>query len=166
MSLDRLEAVLRDAVECRCRPKMDDIDAQNILFALDGLRQQLAAKDAEIDRLRSIESIAREYGIIGFVDIEQIHNQLEASQAREQQYREALENILRHPEYAAGCAYYARNALALPQDATALEAIVQRAGEVMRERCAQEAWNREPEFNGPLETEIRILPGVTMDDLK
>ena len=37
---ERLLAVLKDAVECRCRPNIDDIDAQNILFMLDGLRKQ------------------------------------------------------------------------------------------------------------------------------
>ena len=43
----RLEAVLRDAVECRCRPNIDDIDAQNILFILDDFRSELAALKTE-----------------------------------------------------------------------------------------------------------------------
>ena len=48
----RLEAVLRDAVECRCRPNLDDIDAQNILHEIDYLRSELAALKAENESLK------------------------------------------------------------------------------------------------------------------
>ena len=48
----RLEAVLRDAVECRCRPNLDDIDAQNILHAIDDLRSELATLKAENESLK------------------------------------------------------------------------------------------------------------------
>lgn len=57
-------------------------------------------------------------------------------------------------------------ALSTPSDTSALEAIVKKAGEVMRERSINVAWNNEPDCNGPIEMEIRALPAVTLDDLK
>ena len=53
-----------------------------------------------------------------------------------------------------------------PSDTSALEAIVKKAGEVMRERSINVAWNNEPDCNGPIEMEIRTLPAVTLEDLK
>lgn len=59
-------------------------------------------------------------------------------------------------------------ALAIPQDTSALEAIVQKAGEVMRERCAKdcEAWESEPVSHATAANSIRALTGVTLEDLK
>lgn len=57
-------------------------------------------------------------------------------------------------------------ALALPTDTTALEAMIAKAGEVMRERAAT-LWlqcSEEEEWN--LEEAIRALPGVTIEDLQ
>jgi hypothetical protein len=54
----RLEAVLRDAVECRYRPNIDDIDAQNILHEIEFLRQQLAECERERDELISWQQSA------------------------------------------------------------------------------------------------------------
>lgn len=55
-------------------------------------------------------------------------------------------------------------ALALPQDTSALEAVVQRAGEVMRERCCKEIWyDMEPK---QIVGVINSLPNVTLEDLK
>ena len=52
-------------------------------------------------------------------------------------------------------------ALALPQDISALEAMIQKAGEVMRERFMR------ARGNGQLyPVEIRAMPGVTLEDLK
>ena len=63
-------------------------------------------------------------------------------------------------------------ALALPQDTSALEAIVQKAGEVMRERCF-DACNADKYPNEcdksiayDCRLTIRALPGVTLWDLK
>lgn len=59
-----------------------------------------------------------------------------------------------------------RELLDAPSDTSALEAIVKKAGEVMRERSINVAWNNEPDCNGPIEMEIHALPGVTLEDLK
>ena len=48
----RLIDVLKDAVECRCRPNIDDIDAQNILFMLDDLTDERDAALADAERYR------------------------------------------------------------------------------------------------------------------
>ena len=47
-----------------------------------------------------------------------------------------------------------------------LESSIKKAGEVMRERSINVAWNNEPDCNGPIEMGIRALPAVTLDDLK
>ena len=88
------------------------------------LRQQLAEKDAEMARLKaSWQSVA----------IEDMAKQLAASQAREGQLREALE-YHRDVNCTNIQAYKLRDeALALPQDTTALDALIAKAGEVMRE---------------------------------
>ena len=51
-------------------------------------------------------------------------------------------------------------------DIFVLEAMIAKAGEKMRERCINVAWNNEPDCNGPIEVGIRALPGVTLEDLK
>ena len=51
-------------------------------------------------------------------------------------------------------------------DDSALEAVVKKAGEAMRERSINVAWNYEPDCNGPIEMGIRALPAVTLEDLK
>lgn len=50
-----------------------------------------------------------------------------------------------------------------PSDTSALEAIVKKAGEVMRERCASESC-RSHEYDAT--KAIRTLPAVTLEDLK
>lgn len=54
-------------------------------------------------------------------------------------------------------------ALAIQPDDSALEAIVKKAGEVMRERCASESC-RSHEYDAT--KAIRTLPAVTLEDLK
>ena len=49
--MQNLEAVLRDAVECRCHPNIDDIDCQNILFAIDDLRAKVAELEAALRKV-------------------------------------------------------------------------------------------------------------------
>ncbi len=46
---ERLIAVLREAVDTRSRPNIDDIDAQNILFDFERLQAELAQVKAERD---------------------------------------------------------------------------------------------------------------------
>lgn len=148
-------------LSCLCQEAKDEIET---------LRQQLAEKDAEIARLKaSWQSVA----------IEDMAKQLAASQAREVQLREALEDandfVERHSNRWDGingkhpCTVVesSRKALALPQDTSALEAMIAKAGEVMRERCANYV---ESDGCPPVRNEagksIRALPCVTLEDLQ
>ena len=100
-------------------------------------------------------------------ELEQLKLQLAASQAREVQLREALHKLAR----LGNGAHYgtsdgnriAQVAIALPQDTSALEAMIAKASEVMRERCADETSKRH-EFRA-FDT-IRALPGVTLEVIK
>ena len=103
--------------------------------------------------------------------IETLRQQLAASQAREAQLREALLSIpicyhskINGKECACGSCesnHLVEKALAQPSDTTALEAMIAKAGEVMRERVMQ------ARGNGNLyPLDIRALPGVTLEDLR
>lgn len=88
-----------------------------------------------------------------------------ASQTRERQLREALELMGRDKWH---WEQIRDKAIAIPQDTSALEALIAKAGEVMQERCAHEA---DPfELKNALATDIakgiRALPGVTLEDLQ
>ena len=57
----RLIYVLKDAVECRCRPNIDDIDAQNILFSIEEiahLRAKVAELEAKLAKYQNLEPVA------------------------------------------------------------------------------------------------------------
>ena len=191
---------------------------------IESLRQQLAEKDAEIERLKKeqVELIRRFHNescgqtFMGEPVIQdrpvpakqymaavngrrafrsqviELRQQLAASQLREQQLREALkaaagkfhdyaeyhsmkertrdniEKIERNMALARIC----DEALDQPTDTSALEAVVQQAGEVMRERCLSEI---DPKYytHGLLKEvvegccgDLRALPGVTLEDLQ
>lgn len=104
--------------------------------------------------------------------------ELAASQAREQQLREALYDWVR-------CDLDEEKVdrlLALPQDTTALEAMIAKAGEMMRSKAINEVETyRIPVGNSPagelacewtydalkeIRDEIRALPGVTLEDMQ
>lgn len=59
----------------------------------------------------------------------------------------------------------ARKAIATPSDTSALEAMIAKAGEVMREQCA-DYLDRYGEVSQRRSEEIRALPAVTLEDLK
>ncbi len=113
------------------------------------LEGQLAEKDADIERLyRAIDA--------NWVS----QKQIVVSQLRVKQLREATEcllhlcEIIGAPEGAV--LDKARHALATPADTTALQSLLTKAGEVMRERCIE-----------VIDCEaIRALPAITLDDLK
>lgn len=100
-----------------------------------------------------------------------LRQQLAASQARELQLREALVNTVKlfkgdhSAPLSSEVIKQQDNALALPSDTTAIETMIQKAGEVMRERCASFA---ETSFAYRFDNAnaIRALPGVTLEDLK
>ena len=91
--------------------------------------------------------------------------QLALAQADNQRLREFAqkisEQIPEKPDYWSSCGQCSNNAdeaedlIAQSQDVSALEAIVQKAGEVMRERCNRSSVDR-----------IQYLPGVTLGDLR
>ena len=115
----------------------------------------IAEKDAEIEHLDRTKAEGKNTAKL-------LDEKLAASQAREAQLREATECLL-HLCDAIGMRHgpvldKARQALALPQDISALEAMIAKAGEVMRERCERESWRMAPV--------LRSIPGVTMEDLQ
>lgn len=118
-----------------------------------------------------------------------LRQQLAASQAREQQLRDALRNSyveLFHcnqqltsvldeddePLYTTGKTVSdslaeSKSLLDCPSDTSALEALIRKAGEVMRERCSGRASEINPIYGTAyVIQEIRALPSVTLDDLK
>ena len=109
-------------------------------------------------------------------EIEFLRQQLAASQAREVLLREALEDARTADDlnYCASGAYFTDvidKALALPQDTTTLEAMIAKAGEVMRERCAGAVFKQAKYFGYNVHAEAvrdaaSALPGVTLEDLQ
>lgn len=106
------------------------------------------------------------------IERDQLRAKLSAEQAKNVELREALHYSLGAWEYDGisdehGSIFQeACSRCDAPSDTSALEAIVKKAGEVMRERSINVAWNNEPDCNGPIEMEIRALPAVTLEDLK
>jgi hypothetical protein len=92
-------------------------------------------------------------------DNKMLKEQLVSSQLREQQLREAFSDFEWNKDEW-GFITAVKEALALPQDTSALEAMIVKAGEVMRERCFAIG------HSDSIDESIRALPGVTMKDLK
>lgn len=138
----------------------------------DVLRQQLAEKDGEIERLKEELTTAaidikkaidesRKVLVADWTEKFSLQQQqLAASQAREVQLREALQQEYDYQfiNYEGETAPWVAKALALPQDTTALEAMIAEAGEVMRERCERESWLMAPV--------LRSIPEVTLEDFR
>ena len=129
----------------------------------------------------------------GDAELSELRQQLAAAQAREQQYREALENCRllaarhRKEEWAAHVLRFCGDAGVIGSpirntDTTALEAMIQKAGEVVKKQCvyaintqknpAQTSYANglvfDPANNmvDKCACAIRALPGVTLSDLK
>lgn len=135
------------------------LDAEQVRY------RQVVEKDAEIERLKGmVDEIQAAKHVL------REHNRLlvklAASQACEQQLREATECLLHLCEIIGApdgpVLEKARQALAIPQDTSALEAMITKAGEVMRGRCLRDIWY----MPKPQEDAIRALPAVTLDDIK
>ena len=155
------------------------------------LRRQLAAKDADIERLQHDNDIA--FGSERYAKKQLVSAQLQITQLREaldfysnanhieyiygkrdrKEDRKALEakGFRREGEDFNGGETFvewgtvAQQALAIPQDTTALEALIARAGEVMRERAIEESTNNTGNW-AMTPGLIRAIPSVTLADLK
>lgn len=106
--------------------------------------------------------------------IKELEAENAALKASEQQLREALVDTTdflehhsnrldgingKHPN---DVAEVAREALAQPSDTTVLEAMIVKAGEVMRERMLE----MNGDWSAMIASAIRALPAVTLNDLK
>lgn len=148
-------------LSCLCQEAMEEIKS---------LRQQLAEKDAEIDRLNAALVIAENNKWI-------LDRKLVINQLRNRQLREAMEQEINYHSMQAGpkICLISNKLSPLPQDTTALEALIAKAGEVMRGRCSGSAQAEMDEqyIDSPpwyaveaCRDAISALPGVTLGDLK
>ena len=127
-------------------------------MANESLRQRLAEKDAEIERLKAY-SVTRTHQLLDGVIAEA------ALQAVNQQLREALQSCVDYGGMTddGWVTEKATQAIALPQDTSALEAMIAKAGEVMRDRVIKvSGWSN----TDGVEAGFRAIPGVTLEDLK
>lgn len=131
------------------------------------LRQQLAAANAEIERLKTVPMKYRRMAFNAQLQDEnrELEKQLAASQAREQPLRDELFAVLVQdmPDFKARLKVYA-----IPADTTAIEALIAKAGEVMREWCRKVAFDMAYADSLAVDVSqtIRAIPAVTIDDLK
>ena len=116
---------------------------------IERLRQQLAASQLQIQRLREV----LRHPFINWI----WHQYQETYTPKDTDFPQHESGVFLDDVAAA---------LALPKDITALEAMIQKAGEVMRQRSMKVAFDIEPNANGPIEAAISALPGVTLEDLK
>lgn len=105
--------------------------------------------------------------------IAELEKLLAASQLQNTQLREALTNLYYEFERTREWACLpiamvrARASIAIPADTTALEAMIAKAGEVMREELIAKCIALGAiSSDGRFVDEIRALPGVTLEDLK
>lgn len=128
------------------------------------LRRQLVEKHVEVKRLK--QSHLEEMSAVQ-IRLAENKDQLAASQAREQQFRELLSNCIvpfANATMVKIAKWRVEEAFALPNDTTALQSMVAKAGEVMRERAHSAMLDLKPwDHRGEI---IRALPAVTLDDLK
>lgn len=115
-----------------------------------GTAERLAAANAEIARLKA-NSVKRTHELLDGIIAQA------ASQLREQQLREALDRI---GITSLDARQIADDALAIHTDTSDLEAVIQKAGEVMRERCLEHVGLLSENQS------IRAIPDVTLEDLR
>lgn len=162
--------------------KVEGLYKRLSVFSRRAINEQLAEANAEIQKL-TLDCLSADGQAMDS------WTQLAASQAREQQYREALDAVQQVANRSDGIAGWHLNgdiaswesilpeveqAIALQQDTTALEAMIAKSGEVMRERAAASAkltsancvTDAAAVGADRCELTIRALPGVTLGDLK
>lgn len=129
--------------------------------SIETLRRQLAEKDGEIERLKEEVRVTKEEDFPR--KVKAVANNwritLATSQAREVKLREALSIAVVGGDYLKSERDQFDKLLAQPTDTSALEAMIQKAGEVMRERCL-------PGTSSMFASRIRLLPQVTLEDIQ
>lgn len=151
--------------------------ASDIAYENEQLRQQLAEKDVEIEHLDRTKAEWKNTAKL-------LDEKLVATQAREAQLREALigahkaleaigsemtvgDRYTNAGQYLIDSLEPSREALAPLLDSSALEALIDKAGEVMRERCAEKMESQHTWITSvAASSTIRALPGVTLEDLQ
>lgn len=170
--VERLSAnvnwLMRDGFETSAK------NVQCALAEIESLRQRLAEKDAEIERLYKVIDanwVSQKQIIVSQLLVERLREalnlwKLASNNAEESELDDMACYCVPMPLFcdadeATGAA------LALPQDTTALEAMITKAGEVMRERAAQEG---RMAANGNCEDRVRrailSIANVTLFDLR
>jgi hypothetical protein len=140
-----------------------------------GKREQaseLEAARAEIERLKTVPMKYRRMAFNAHLQDEnaKLSKQLAAEQAKNVGMRELVEHFALIdlgksllPDDFGLWVLRARKAIAPPSDTSALEALVAKAGEKMREMCIAEFLTRTHWY---AEENMRALPAVTLEDLK
>lgn len=132
-----------------------------------------ASRDAEVNDWRSQAHRSQSEADNAVAECDQLRAELAAEQAKNVGLREALEySIKQVPELATVPGI--SKALSTQSDTSALEAIVKKAGEKMRERCTDTCLRMialRPDEGRLNESDdcyesIRALPAVTLEDLK
>lgn len=193
-AMEEIESLRRELAEARqeiadrkadCETGHDQDEA-----TITELRRQLVEKHVEVKRLK--QSHLEEMSAVQ-IRLAENKDQLAVSQAREQQANECrialvhqIHELADHIERAEYCindidmlkqmrgqrAYamnvasqWNQNGNPFVNDTAALSAMIAKAGEVMRERCAVEC-ETHYNFSNALAAAIRALPGVVLDDIK
>ena len=167
---DRYEA-MRHGWDCAIERCQEAVPEE--IYTTPPIMQDLNDQLAESNRQRD-EAIAVSIKHITICDeraerdeksISELKSQLLESQAREAKLREALESYKWQIEGGLICVPNGsiNEALDTPPDATALNELIAKAGEVMRERCVCAV--RGYVHWGQTTKQIRALPDVTLEDL-
>ena len=164
--MDQIDINVRDAEseDLRAELEVAKADAKE---AWEKLEEQCIAHTETIQKLaaeqaKNVELRRAFIGLMQVVPREVDCGNMHHKRKDQHEYDETCPVVSRYAE----AIEQADKVLAAPSDTSALEAIVKKAGEVMRERSINVAWNNEPDCNGPIEMEIRALPAVTLEDLK
>ena len=141
----------------------------------DCMSAELASAMAEIERLKTsptIEACRQMIENAAVKEASELHKQLAAEQAKNVGLLEALSRLQEACDMEDDNEFYAANSaatkiLATPSDTSALEDIVKKAGEKMREKCANlgAVWNSYKAAARDLSIAIRALPAVTLNDI-
>lgn len=138
------------------------------------LARQLASANVLIAEQNKLGKERQEWALHTSEVIRSLNQQLAAEQAKNVELRDALNRLQEAGNGEYDNEFYAANSaatktLSAPSDTSALEAMIAKAGEKMREKAEDEFSNpfRDTVFKWDAAIDIiRTLPGVTLEDLK